>query len=103
MRIQPRNEYVVLKVIEAKKHGGIIVPGQETERNLLTVVSVGQGGLTVDGRRMPIEVSDGVPLKSGDVVFLKQGEYETFEHQKVQHLIVPQSALIGIELPQVND
>ena len=65
----------------------------------MAVVAVGQGGLTVDGKRMPIEIGDGQPLTPGMVVFLKGGEYETFiGDRKEQCMIVPQSAIVGVEI-----
>lgn len=101
MQIKPRNEYVVVRVIPARKqNSGIIIPGQDYERSLMEVVAVGPGGLTVEGKRMPIEVEAGVSLQPGMRIFMKGGEYEQYEGEdKLQHLVIPQSAIIGIEIP----
>jgi co-chaperonin GroES (HSP10) len=99
MKIRPRNEHVVIRIIPAREQrSGIVIPGQEMERNLFAVVAVGQGGLTVEGKRMPIEIADGQPLLPDMLIFVRPGDYEQYEDGKEARLVVPQSSIIGVEV-----
>lgn len=97
MKIQPRNEYVVVTRRKIQRNAGIIVPGQETEQNVVLVTAIGPGPLTSSGVRAPIE-----GIKVGDAVFIRGGEYEQFEHDGDEYLIVPQSAIIGVEVQDLT-
>jgi len=100
MNIQPRNEYVIVRQQEQREKRAIIVPGQEHEENRWVVVAVGPGGLTVNGGRMPIEVVPGVPLEAGHVIMVRGGEYDGFVYGGVPHTLVPQSAILGVEVEE---
>ncbi len=100
MNLQPRNEFVIVRRIQVVNHAGLVIPGHETHRTQTVVEAVGPGGLTIDGKRMPIEHQVGQPMMPGDVVYLRGGEYETYEYKGEPYFIVPQSAILGVELAE---
>ena len=101
MRIRPRNEHVIFRIGKAREQrAGIVIPGQENERNLFAVVAVGQGGLTVEGKRMPIEIADGQKLLPDMLVFIRPGDYEQYDDEDEPRLVIPQSAIIGVEVDE---
>jgi co-chaperonin GroES (HSP10) len=102
MKIQPRNEHVVLRQQEQREQRTIVIPGEEHEENRFVVVAVGPGGLTVNGGRMPIEVIPGVPLAPGHVVLVRGSEYEGFKDGNTVMWIVPQAAILGVEVEDTH-
>jgi len=105
MKIKPRNEHVVVRRIPSReKSSGIIIPGQETERDLFAVTAVGPGGFTPAGTRAPIELDVGQPIVPGMLVFVRPGDYEMFDSDpnspgdESLRMVIPQSAIIGVEV-----
>jgi chaperonin GroES len=72
MSIQPRNDVVVVKRLEEKYQGRLVLPEAHVEKpTLAVVVAVGPGPYDDNGTRRPID------LVPGDVVFI--GRYSGME------------------------
>lgn len=69
MRVRPLRDKVLVKRIveEEQKVGGIIIPATAKEKPQQgEVIAVGPGGMSKDGKRIPLEV------KEGDKVLLEE-------------------------------
>ena len=96
--LRPLGDRVLIKPTdrpgEAKTASGIILPGKEgNEKNERgTIVAVGTGRMTAEGKRVPIEVS------IGDKVLFKRGyDSEEVELGGDELVLVSESNLLAIE------
>ena len=93
MKVKPLHDRVIVKRIEeeAKTKGGIIIPDTATEKPVEGVImAVGDGKVTDDGKKIPLEV------KAGDKVLF--GKYAGTEIQidGEEHLIMREDDIIAI-------
>ena len=93
MKVKPLHDRVIVKRVEeeAKTKGGIIIPDTATEKPVEGVImAVGDGKVTDDGKKIPLEV------KAGDKVLF--GKYAGTEIQidGEEHLIMREDDIIAI-------
>lgn len=93
MKVKPLHDRVIVKRIEeeAKTKGGIIIPDTAKEKPVEGVImAVGDGKVTDDGKKIPLEV------KAGDKVLF--GKYAGTEIQidGEEHLIMREDDIIAI-------
>ena len=93
MKVKPLHDRVIVKRVEeeAKTKGGIIIPDTAKEKPVEGVImAVGDGKVTDDGKKIPLEV------KAGDKVLF--GKYAGTEIQidGEEHLIMREDDIIAI-------
>ena len=92
MSLMPANDQVIVKPVDVKEktEGGIIIPQVHQEPLAQgTIVAVGVGKWTSDGRIFPLE-SD-----IGDEVYYKPGMYvHEIEHEGVKYIIMSESSIL---------
>ncbi len=93
LTLKPMNDRVVIEPIahEEKTAGGIFLPDSAQEKPMKgTVLAVGPGALTEDGKRIPMDV------KAGDtVLYGKYAGTEVKVHGE-SYLIMQQREILGI-------
>ncbi len=92
MNVVPLHDRVLLKRLEEKEvvKGGIIIPDTAKEKpQEATVIAVGKGRVTEDGKVIPLDV------KKGDKVLIGKfsGTEVTFED--VEHIIVREEEILA--------
>ena len=68
MKLRPLNDRILVKRVEEKAttKGGIIIPDSAKEKPAEgKVVSVGNGKMNEDGKRMPVEIQEGDSILFG--------------------------------------
>jgi chaperonin GroES len=93
MKVKPLGDRVLLKRVEAEEEvrGGIIIPDTAKEKpQEAEVVSVGDGKMDDDGKRLPMSV------KKGDRVLI--GKYSGTEVtiDNVEHVIVREEEILAV-------
>jgi chaperonin GroES len=93
MAIRPLHDRLIVKRLEEeeKTKGGIIIPDSAKEKPAEgKVIAVGNGRLSKDGKKMPLEV------KKGDrILFAKYGGTEV-KIDGEEHLIMKEEDVLGI-------
>lgn len=92
--IKPRNGNVLLRLVDASTtSGGIITGVSSHDRHMMEIVAVGDGYLTADGQRVPIN------LEKGQRVYMAAGvEFSQYDMEDgTKLLIAPEAAVLGIE------
>jgi chaperonin GroES len=93
MAIRPLHDRLIVKRLEEeeKTKGGIIIPDSAKEKPAEgKVIAVGNGRLSKDGKKMPLEV------KKGDrILFAKYGGTEV-KIDGEEHLIMREEDVLGI-------
>jgi len=92
--IKPRNGNVCLKLVDASTTAGGIITGTSAhDKYMMEIVAIGDGYLTADGVRIPIN------LEPGQRVYMAAGVNYSFYDMEdgTQLLIAPESAVLGIE------
>ncbi|TAN43235.1 MAG: co-chaperone GroES [Nitrospirae bacterium] len=94
MKIRPLKDRVVVKYSEEeleKTAGGIYVPDVAKEKPQKgTVIAVGSGRTTDDGKKQPMEV------KVGDTVLFDKYSGSKIKLDNVEHLILKEEDILGI-------
>jgi chaperonin GroES len=93
MKIKPLHDRLLVKRIEeeAKSKGGIIIPDTAKEKPQQgKVVAVGQGKLTDDGDRRPLDVH-----KGDRILFSKYAGTE-IQLEGAEHLIIREDDVLAI-------
>lgn len=93
MKVRPLHDRVIVKRVkeEEKTKGGIIIPDTAKEKPVEgKVIAVGDGKVTDDGKKVPLEV------KAGDKILF--GKYAGTEIQVdgEEHLIMREDDIIAI-------
>ncbi|MBL0732117.1 MAG: co-chaperone GroES [Desulfosarcina sp.] len=68
MKLRPLNDRILVKRVEEKTttKGGIIIPDSAKEKPAEgKVISVGNGKMNEDGKRMPVEIQEGDSILFG--------------------------------------
>lgn len=102
--IQPRNDWVVLRLIEkaTQKHGSLVIPETKSQYCEAEVVAVGPGNVAAAGGR-----ADTYDLKAGQLVFVQHKKpvnaagllvYSGVPYRKdgKTYFIFDQSSVVGI-------
>jgi chaperonin GroES len=93
MKVKPLGDRVLLKRIETQEQirGGIIIPDTAKEKpQEAEVVSVGEGKLDDNGKRIPMTV------KAGDRVLIGKYSGQDIKIDDVEHTIVREDEVLGI-------
>lgn len=93
MQVKPLGDRVLLKRIETTEEvrGGIIIPDTAKEKpQEAEVVSVGDGKMDDDGKRLPMTV------KKGDVVLIGKYTGQDIKINDEEHTIVREDEILGI-------
>jgi len=93
MKVKPLGDRVLLKRIETQEQirGGIIIPDTAKEKpQEAEVVSVGDGKLDDNGKRIPMTV------KAGDRVLIGKYSGQDIKIDEVEHTIVREDEILGI-------
>ncbi len=93
MKVKPLGDRVLLKRIETTEQvrGGIIIPDTAKEKpQEAEVVSVGDGKLDDNGKRIPMTV------KAGDRVLIGKYSGQDIKIDDVEHTIVREDEVLGI-------
>jgi len=93
MKVKPLFDRVLVKRVEAeeKVKGGIIIPDTAKEKPMEgKVISVGQGRLDDDGKRVPMEV------KKGDRILFGKYAGTEIKINEEEHIILREDEILGI-------
>ena len=93
MKVKPLGDRVLLKRTEAEEevHGGIIIPDTAKEKpQEADVVSVGDGKLDDNGKRLPMTV------KKGDRVLIGKYTGQDIKINNEEHTIVREDEILAI-------
>ena len=93
MKIMPLHNRILIKRVgeEEKTKGGIIIPDSAKEKPMQgKVIAVGKGGVSKDGKVIPLEVKEGQT-----VLFAKYTGAE-IKIEGEEHLIVRENDILGI-------
>jgi chaperonin GroES len=93
MKVKPLGDRVLLKRIEAEEEvrGGIIIPDTAKEKpQEAEVVSVGDGKIDDDGKRIPMNVN------AGDRVLIGKYSGQDIKIDDVEHTIVREDEILAI-------
>ncbi len=93
LKLQPLGERVVLQreASEEKTAGGIVLPDTAKDKPARgTIVSVGEGKLADDGRRIPLQV------KVGDRVIFSSYAGETFKVEDEELLLMREDDILAV-------
>jgi chaperonin GroES len=94
MKLRPLNDRILVKRVEekAKTKGGIIIPDSAKEKPAEgKVISVGNGKMNEDGKRIPVEIQEGDRILfgkySGTEVKIENEEYLIMREDDVLGII----------------
>lgn len=93
MKIKPLNDRILVKRLEeeAKTKGGIIIPDSAKEKPAQgEVIAVGDGKLSDDGKRIPLQV------KKGDRVLFAKYAGTEIKIEDEEHLVMREDDILGI-------
>jgi chaperonin GroES len=93
MKVKPLGDRVLLKRVEADEEirGGIIIPDTAKEKpQEAEVVSVGDGKMDDDGKRLPMSVKD------GDRVLIGKYTGQDIKINDEEHTIVREDEILAI-------
>ena len=93
MKIKPLHDRVIVKRVEEEEttKGGIIIPDTAKEKPVEgKVIAVGDGKLTEDGKRQPLEV------KKGDKILFGKYAGTDINIDGEEHLIMREDDIIAI-------
>jgi chaperonin GroES len=93
MNVRPLRDRVLVKRVEDQEQrvGGIIIPDTAKEKpQEATVVAVGSGRVTDDGKTIPLEV------KAGDTVLIGKYSGTEVKLDGVEHLIIREDEILGV-------
>ncbi len=93
MKLRPLNDRILVKRVEekAKTKGGIIIPDSAKEKPAEgKVISVGNGKMNEDGKRIPVEIKEGDRILFGKY----SGSEVTIENE--EYLIMREDDVLGI-------
>ena len=93
LKLQPLGERVVVQreASEEKTAGGIVLPDTAKDKPARgTIVSVGEGKLADDGRRIPLQV------KVGDRVIFSSYAGETFKVEDEELLLMREDDILAV-------
>ena len=93
MKVKPLGDRVLLKRVETQEEvrGGIIIPDTAKEKpQEAEVVSVGDGKMDDDGKRLPMSV------KKGDRVLIGKYSGQDIKINDEEHTIVREDEILGI-------
>ena len=93
MKFKPLKDRVLVKYFseEEKTAGGLYIPDAAKEKPQKgTVVAVGTGRVTDDGKRQPIEV------KVGDTILFDKYSGSKIKIDNEEHLIIREEEILGI-------
>ena len=93
MKLRPLNDRILVKRVEEESttKGGIIIPDSAKEKPAEgKVVSVGNGKLNEDGKRMPVE------LKDGDRILFGKYSGSEVKIDGEEYLIMREDDVLGI-------
>jgi chaperonin GroES len=93
MKVKPLGDRVLLKRVEAEEEvrGGIIIPDTAKEKpQEAEVVSVGDGKMDDDGKRLPMSV------KQGDRVLIGKYTGQDIKINDEEHTIVREDEILAI-------
>ena len=93
MKVKPLGDRVLLKRVEAEEEvrGGIIIPDTAKEKpQEAEVVSVGDGKMDDDGKRLPMSV------KEGDRVLIGKYTGQDIKINDEEHTIVREDEILAI-------
>ena len=93
MKLRPLHDRVIIKRTkeEEKTKGGIIIPDTAKEKPVEgTVIAVGDGKITEDGKKLPLEVKE-----NDKVLFAKYAGTE-IKIDGEEHLIMKEDEIIAI-------
>ena len=93
MKVRPLQDRVLVKPLEEKetKKGGIIIPDTAKEKPMEgKVVAVGNGKLSEDGKRLPLEV------KKGDTVIFGKYAGTEIKIEGEDYLLMREDDIQGI-------
>ncbi len=90
MKIKPLFDKILLKEIDEKLEGGIVLPSIAKDKpNMATVIEVGLGG-KIDGEQTEIVV------KKGDVVLFNKYATNEFKLENTTYLLIKQADILAI-------
>ncbi len=93
MKVKPLHDRVIIKRVadEEKTKGGIIIPDTAKEKPAEgSVIAVGEGKLTEDGKKQPLEV------KEGDRVLFGKYAGTEINIDGEEHLIMREDDIIAV-------
>jgi chaperonin GroES len=93
MKVKPLFDRVLVKRVdvEEKVKGGIIIPDTAKEKPMEgKVISVGQGRIDDDGKRIPMEV------KNGDRILFGKYAGTEIKVDEEEHIILREDEILGI-------
>ncbi|MCP4681701.1 MAG: co-chaperone GroES [Desulfobacterales bacterium] len=93
MKVKPLHDRVIVKRVadEEKTKGGIIIPDTAKEKPAEgSIVAVGEGKITEDGKKQPLEV------KEGDKVLFGKYAGTEINIDGEEHLIMREDDIIAI-------
>ena len=93
MKIRPLQDRIIVKRLESeeKTKGGIIIPDSAQEKPMEgKVISVGNGKLNDDGKRIAPDV------KSGDIVLFSKYAGTEVKIDSEEHLIMREDDILGV-------
>jgi len=91
--IRPLHDRILAKRVEEKEQvrGGIIIPDTAKEKPLeAEVIAVGDGKMTDDGKRIPLDV------KAGDHVLIGKYSGTEVKIQDVEYIILREEEVLGV-------
>ena len=94
MNIKIIGNNILIKVdkVEIETSGGIVLPPSATDKPITgIVVGVGSGWVTVDGKRVPLEV------KKGDhIIFKNVNMRDEIEIDEEKYLVLEEGQVVGV-------
>jgi chaperonin GroES len=93
MKVRPLHDRILLKRIVHQEvtRGGIIIPDSAREKPMdATVVAVGKGQVTEDGKLRPLDI------KAGDHVLVGKYSGTEIKIEGVEHLIVREDEVLAV-------
>ena len=93
MKVRPLHDRILVKRIEEGevRKGGIIIPDTAKEKPQEgKVVAVGNGKVTEDGKKIPLDV------KAGDKILFEKWAGSEVKIENTDHLILKEDEVLGI-------
>ena len=93
MKIRPLQDRIIVKRLEEEENtkGGIIIPDSAKEKPQEgTVIAVGKGKMTEDGKLIPLDV------KVGDRILFGKYSVTEVKIEGEEHLIMREEDILGI-------